>query len=139
MFKDKLDEMFGEQHKLTEHATEPGQVYQHEEEEFEKDVPESTGEKDPFAAMLDEVLTAEGVDVSLEMRRKYNPTAKDVRVHEWNTERESIYSCDAYKFRCKRCFKWVTVGREQTIDDAMREQDVNPDCGMAVITDTMES
>lgn len=139
MFKDRLDELLGVEKKAVEvHAPPDEDCTSTAPVELEEELDPPRADKDPFSSMLDEVFADAGVDLEKESRRKYDPSSGNLRAHDWCSERESIFSSDKYKFRCRRCFKWVTVEREQTIDDAMKQQDVNPDCAMAVITDTME-
>lgn len=143
MFNDKFDEIFGIKKEekpetkveLTSSSTQS--VEPVPEDEFEPEPipdPEAVpGEADPFAAALDSLLEAEGVDVRLEKRRKYDPTNGNTNSHDWATVQESMFSDEPYKFRCKRCLKWVTVGREQLLNDALQEQEVDPSCANEVI------
>jgi len=97
-----------------------------------EDVPK---EPDPFATAIDDALRAEGVDVDKELRRKYDPAKGDLQTHDWKMEREALFSDEAYKFRCKRCLKWVTVAREQTIGQALVDQQIEPNCAAQIVQD----
>jgi hypothetical protein len=93
--------------------------------------------QDPFAAMIDQALAAEGVDVQKEMLRKYNPTANDVQEHDWKMHREKLFNGEPYIFRCKRCLKAVHVREEQTINEALKEGEIDPNCGVGIVNDMM--
>lgn len=149
MFTDKLDEMLGikepEKEPESERVeTDCNQVQtQVPENEFEpetvSDPDDVPSEADPFTVMVDSLLASEGIDGKLEKRRKYDPTRGDVNSHDWVSQRETLFSDESYKFRCKRCLKWVTVGREQTINEAAAEQEVNSDCASQVVQGIQES
>jgi len=113
------------------------------EDEYDAEKPvdpeEDTVEKDQFSFMLDSLLESEGVDVSLEKRKKYNPAKGNFNNHDWASARESIYSDEAYQFRCRRCLKWVNVRRDQTLVEACEESSVDLNCGSQVLSDIMSS
>lgn len=92
---------------------------------------------DPFRDAIEAALTAEGVDVSLELRRRYDPAAGNTQTHDWESQREALFSDEKYQFKCARCSKWVHVGRDETMSQAMAEQDVDPNCASVVINDIM--
>lgn len=95
--------------------------------------------EDPFAAMLDSALQAEGVDVQKELLRRYNPASGDVQTHDWKMHREKLFSGEPYIFRCKRCYKAVHVREDQTINEALREGEIDPNCANVIVTDTMSA
>lgn len=150
MFNDKFDELFGSPTHKKEVATTPQldtmsandvAASALQEEEFEpepsldpEEVPE---EPDPFALLLDEVLLAEGVDVKLEKRRKYDPTKGNMQEHDWQAAKDTIYSDESYKFRCKRCLKWLVVKREETMGEVMERDGLDPNCASSVISSVM--
>jgi len=150
MFNDKYDELFGTPTPKTEVVHSPqfetmsandiaASTVQDEEFEPERALdPEVVPEEpDPFALLLDEVLAAEGVDVKLEKRRKYDPTKGNVQEHDWQAAKDTIYSDESYKFRCKRCLKWLVVKREETMGEVMGRDGVDPNCASAVISSVM--
>lgn len=154
MFSKELDDLFGikspeKKNEILSIATEDSVSTSRpsvdlEEEELEPEVmkdPEDTEIKDPdpFASMLDSLLESEGVDVSLEKRKKYNPVKGNPNQHDWASARESLYSDEAYQFRCRRCLKWVNVRRDQTLIDACNENDIDLNCGSQVMADIMNS
>lgn len=150
MFKDKLDELFGLEEKPVQkpvvevHAQTSAPVEEVPENEFEPEAPvdeESVAafEPDPFTKALTEMLESEGVDVKLEKRRKYDPTSGDIATHDWQSQRERLFSNEPYKFRCKRCLKWVEVNTDETINDALTRNDIDPNCGQVVVGEIMNS
>jgi hypothetical protein len=92
---------------------------------------------DPFALMLDQALTAEGVDVQKEMLRRYNPTSGNTQEHDWQMYREKLFNGEPYIFKCKRCLKAVHVDEEQTINQALEEDEIDPNCGAGIVNDMM--
>ncbi len=57
--------------------------------------------------------------------------------HDWDMNRESIFSVDHFRFRCRRCLKFLTVKRDQTMDQALAEMGVDENCGMVVLNEVM--
>jgi hypothetical protein len=96
-------------------------------------------ERDAFTAMLDDALASEGVDVGLELRRRFDPTKGNTSTHEWEMKREVLFSGEKYKFCCKRCLKWLSVGGDQTMAEALIEQGVDSNCANQVVTDINEA
>lgn len=96
-------------------------------------------EPDSFTQMLTEMLEAEGVDVKLETRRRYDPAKGNTSSHEWETQRERMFANEPYQFRCKRCLKWVEVASDETVLDALQRTGVDPNCASQVLTDIMEA
>lgn len=142
-FLNQLDEMLGLDQKKDEVAPEerlPGMKIEDlpPENPFDEsiEVPEV---KDPFALAIQAALQEEGVDVSREMQRKYDPAGGDITQHEWITHRERLYDNEPYIFKCKRCLKYVTVYAEETIGQALQEGEIDPNCGAQVVSDTMNA
>jgi len=68
---------------------------------------------------------------------KEEESRTSVEEHDWEMNRESIFSTDDFRFRCKRCLKFLTVKREQTIGQALSDMGVDTNCGLVVLTDVM--
>ena len=90
---------------------------------------------DAFRDMVDAALAAEGVDVKKERRRTFDPIRGDVFTHEWEMQREVLFSGEKYQFRCKRCLKSLNVAGDQTMGAAVLDQGVDPNCGEQVVKD----
>lgn len=95
--------------------------------------------EDPFALMVESALQAEGIDVQKEMLRKYDPTANNVQEHDWKMQREKLFNGEPYIFKCKRCLKAVHVAEEQTINDALKEGEIDPNCGAGIVNNVMST
>jgi hypothetical protein len=106
------------------------------EPEREED-PDRPHKPDPFTSMIDSLLATEGVDGAMVARKKESLNGVDPSAHVWKMAREAIFADDDYKFRCAKCLKWVTVPRDSTIDSAVVEQGVNPNCAVQLVTDAM--
>ena len=113
-----------------EYGFEPEKIYDPDSDDPPK-------KEDPFAAIVDSILAAEGIDGKREARRKYNSTGNVVE-HDWRLSKPAIFADDPYKFKCARCFRWVTVERDSTIDASLDEQGVMKNCSEQLVTDAME-
>lgn len=153
MFSKSLDDLFGFQEEKKEDTHEEAQNPSHEhsagccqhsvEDEFEPpakvaedDIPRDV---DPFLSGLDSLIQEAGLDPEMEKRRKTPLTSGNLQAHDWMIGREKTFSDDPYKFRCRRCLKWVTVGNEQTIGEALDQQGVDPNCSQIVMDEVMRS
>lgn len=110
------------------------------ESEFEEPAPapeadELPKDRDLFKDMLDAALAVEGIDGKAEARRRYDPMKGDLSSHEWEMQREVLFSGEKYKFKCKRCLKWLSVGGDQTMTQAYEEQGVDPVCGNNIVNE----
>jgi hypothetical protein len=150
MFNDKFDELFGVQPEktrpvqvstapeLSRNDIEASSLPENEFDPVVEPDPEAIPEEpDPFARLVDQMLESEGVDVALEKRRKYDPTKRNIQEHDWDTAKDTIYSDESYKFRCKRCLKWLVVGREETMAEVMERDQVSPNCAETVVLSVM--
>lgn len=90
--------------------------------------------KDPFAAMLDELLAAEGRSIAEEIIK--NPENED---HEWEEDRAVLYGSDAYVMTCRKCFRTMEVGRSETLGQAMQRHTIAADCSLQVAAEVMGS
>lgn len=142
--KEKLDELFGFNPPApkpadTPHTAQEAVPVEQVPDEFEPETPPDPEadpvEIDPFTREIQAMLEASGVDVALERRRKYSPTSGDIQTHDWESQRERIFSDEPYKFRCKRCLKWVVMKGDQTFGQALEELGVDPNCAAQVIQD----
>lgn len=88
-----------------------------------------------FRDAIDAALTAEGIDVEKEVRRKYKAASGDMSQHDWALAREKLFSEEPYVFKCKRCLIHVEVGNEQTMNQALLEKEVELNCANQVIND----
>jgi hypothetical protein len=111
------------------------------EDEFENPKPEDPDAVndfkpvDKFKDAIDAVLFSEGIDVQKEIRRKYKPTTGDMSQHDWEMAREKLFSEEPYVFKCKRCLIHVEVGNEQTMNQALEENEVELNCAQQVVND----
>lgn len=76
--------------------------------------------------------------ITSEILEKPVPIHPDSSIHDWSMSRESLFSGESFLFRCKRCFKYLTVKRDQTIDQALGDMGVDPNCGMGIVSDIMK-
>lgn len=104
----------------------------------ELDPPAPAVPSDPFAKLVDGMLRESGVDVDLEIRRPYKATAGNVNQHDWAIGRERLFSDEPYIFKCKRCFSHVHVDSSQTIDQALVDKGVDPNCSAQIVADINE-
>lgn len=151
-FKDLIDQVLGEEKKPeiqsegsvvedSNQATAPVILAPEDDLELpvipDEDAPPKA--EDPFRQMIDEALILEGLDPDRVARKKYDPINGDIQTHEWDMDREALYANDDYRFRCKRCLKVIEVKREQTIAEAMKHYEVEPNCAEVVISGIMKS
>lgn len=108
-------------------------------EEYDPPGPEREREPDAFQSLVDAAIREGGLDPEKESRRRYDPTKGDLVSHDWESPMVREFSCDQYKFRCRRCLKWVTVGSDQTLNEALAQQEVNPNCSAGIARDIMAS
>ncbi len=64
---------------------------------------------------------------------------KSFEEHDWETVRETRYEDDFDVWRCKRCFRQVNVQRSETLVASLERHKINPDCGVQVAAEVMES
>ncbi len=64
---------------------------------------------------------------------------KSFEEHDWETVRQTRYEDDFDVWRCKRCFRQVNVNRQETLVAALERHKINPDCGVQVAAEVMES
>ena len=68
---------------------------------------------------------------------EYDPFQKGISEHDWESKCENIFSGEPYRFRCRKCAKWVKVERESTIQASLEEQGVQADCAMSMVQEVM--
>jgi sugar/nucleoside kinase (ribokinase family) len=107
-----------------------------EEEELDPALPPPT---DPFSQLVDSMLREEGVDVDTLVRKPYSPTAGDVTTHDWAMGREALFADEPYQFKCKRCFHYLEVARDQTLSEALQVKGVDPNCSRQIVSDITET
>jgi hypothetical protein len=93
-------------------------------------------DKDPFAAMLDGMLAAEG------MSREDEPAERkqaDFAEHEWEFKKEVVFEDDDVEVICKKCFRQMRMKRTQTTNEAMAAHQVNADCSLQITSEVMDS
>lgn len=61
-----------------------------------------------------------------------------VEKHDWQSERAVMFGCDDQKFRCSKCAVRLTVRVDQSIKDAVEEQEVNPNCAEQLVNDMQD-
>lgn len=89
-------------------------------------------DRDPFAAMLDGMLAAEGMDKGQEVEKVPEP-----ELHAWETDRETLYENDDYQVTCKKCFRSMRVTREETLGQAMQRHTIARDCSVQITAEVM--
>jgi len=92
-------------------------------------------EEDPFTAGLDAMLAQEGMSRETEASAK----TEGFEQHEWEFKKELVYEDDDVEAICRKCFRQMRMKREQTFNEAMASHQVNPDCGMGVASEVMDS
>jgi hypothetical protein len=107
-----------------------------QEEELEPPLPEPT---DPFTKMLDDMIRSEIPNADKVLRQPYQATAGNINQHDWTMGREKMFSGEDYQFKCKRCFTFLNVGEGKSIDQALQENGVDPNCSRQIVTDVTEN
>ena len=64
---------------------------------------------------------------------------KSFEEHVWETVRETRFEDDFDVWRCSRCFRQVNVNRQETLGASLERHKINPDCGVQVAAEVMES
>lgn len=90
---------------------------------------------DPFAAMLDGMLASEGMSKDDEVGEK-NP---EPELHDWESDRETLYSSDTYTLTCRKCIRSVGVQRDETVAQAMQRHGVARDCSVQITAEVMDA
>jgi hypothetical protein len=104
---------------------------------FKPKDPESN--EDPFLSVIESVLAESGPEWELESRRIHKAQDTDATKHEWSMGRDATYSGEAFQFRCKKCFKWLEVGRDQTILEALEISGVDPSCIRVIVQEVSQA
>ncbi len=85
-------------------------------------------EEDPFAAILEAAMgTAVNEKPSTDVGVNY------VSEHAWESQGVVEFAGEPYKYRCEKCLRWVKVPREQTLNQAITAQGINPNCSLEVV------
>ena len=87
----------------------------------------------PFDAFLDQV-EAEATE-----EEKVVAEDKPFENHNWKAVRASLYEDDHDVWLCTKCFRQINVMRNQTLNQALDYHKVNPDCGVQIAAEVMES
>jgi len=87
--------------------------------------------KSPFDAFLDDVAADAPADLP-ETEVKYEN-------HDWKAVRETLYEEDHDVWRCQRCYRQINVMRDETLNQAMTRQNLNPNCAIQVAAEVMET
>ncbi len=87
-------------------------------------------DKSPFDAFLDDVTD------TAPPQEEEEPQYEQ---HTWKTIRETLYEEDYYVWRCEKCFKQINVQRSETINDACKKYNIDPNCGLQVIGEIQNS
>jgi hypothetical protein len=93
-------------------------------------------DKDPFTMMLDGMLEQEGMSKESETPEHKTEGFEE---HEWEFKSELVYEEDIGMAICRKCFRQMHVGRQQSWNEAMLAHGVNFDCGMGVAQDVTDS
>lgn len=86
-------------------------------------------EKSPFDAFLD----------SMEAPADLPAEDPKYEQHDWKTIQDAIFEDDHYVWRCQRCFRQVNVGRQETLEQACQKVNLNPNCGLQVAAEVMDT
>jgi hypothetical protein len=92
-------------------------------------------DRDPFTLELDALLAQEGLSKETETQ----PKTEGYEAHEWEFKETLIYEDDVVEAVCKKCFRQMRMNRAHTWAEAMEHHKVNPDCGMGVTAEVMDS
>jgi hypothetical protein len=92
--------------------------------------------RDPFASMLDDMLAQEGMSKETETPEHKTDGFEQ---HEWEFKKELKYEEDLVEVICKKCSCHMRMRRDQTWYEAMETHQVNPDCGMSIASNVMDS
>ncbi len=93
-------------------------------------------DRDPFSMMLDGMLAEEGLSKDTEIAER---KTEGFEQHEWEFKSEVKYEDDLVEVICKKCFRQMRMDRHQTTSEAMQAHQVNPDCGMGITSEVMDS
>lgn len=93
-------------------------------------------DRDPFSMLLDDMLAQEGMSKDTEQAERKTQGFEE---HEWEFKKEVQYEDDLVEVVCKKCFRQMRMTREQTTNQAMEAHQINPDCGMGVASEVMDS
>lgn len=81
-----------------------------------------------FEALLDK-LTEE-----FESKEDETPVER----HVWESERDVVFDCDDFKYRCAKCAVRLTVRRDQSLASAMEEQGVLSNCAEQLLQEVSD-
>ena len=87
-------------------------------------------DRSPFDAFLDEVTD------TAPPQEEEEPQYEQ---HTWKTIREATFEDDYYVWRCEACCRQINVQRNETINDACKKYNINPQCSTQITADVMES
>ncbi len=65
------------------------------------------------------------------------PDEVDFTRHEWKSTYEGglKYSSDKLEFHCEKCGRKMTLETEQTMEEALKANSIEDNCGLEVISD----
>lgn len=78
-----------------------------------------------FEALLDKL----GEELSRE--EEEIPT----NAHRWETERAAAFAGEEERFQCGKCFARLQVAQDESLNQAMSRQDINPNCAEQLLVE----
>lgn len=135
-FMEELDDLVGEQPPAPDPVAVAEALAQ--EEEDDPGVPKAGfGHRSQWDA-LDALMAEEGVTKDAEAP----PRTEGFEEHEWEDDESgrgaAIFSDDAIRWRCKKCFRLVDASREETIGETLDRHGVQRVCGEQLAQDVMK-